>query len=97
MYGRNSIFTNSNTSSYSNNNNNSNYNNNSSNYNSSYSNNNGYRNNNQKGLGSYRLDYKYEEPPNYLVNSVPQWKDNLPASIVAREETIHLTTTELRI
>lgn len=86
MYGRNNIFSNNSSGNYG-----------SSNYGGSSNNYSNYRTNTQKGIGSYRLDYRYEEPPSYLTNCVAQWKENLPSSIVAREETIHLTTTELRI
>lgn len=71
--------------------------------NSSYNSPGGYNNSNSNGyrqggqLGSYRTDYKYEEPPSYISMAVPVWKDYPPATILAKEEVLHFTPTELRI
>jgi len=100
MYGRNNIFSrdsNGGSSSHGNNNSSS-----SNNYFSSYGNN---YSNNQYGsnrydnnkLGSYRLDYRYEEPPSYITSLVSIWKEIPPSTIVSKEETLHMTITELRI
>jgi hypothetical protein len=48
-------------------------------------------------VGSQRLEYRTGEPAPYLLSMVAQWKDQPPSSIVTREETLHLTPTELRI
>lgn len=87
MYGRQGVSS-YNISSYNSNNNNSNSNNNSynNNFNSSY-------NRNEERLGSYRGDYKYEEPPTYLTAIISNWKSYPPLSIVTREEFLHLTVT----
>lgn len=83
MYGRGNIFSSSNNNNYGNNN---------------YGNNNNNNNyGNQSRLGSNRLDYRYEEPQSYLTSIISQWRDQPPSSIVTREQTLHLTPTELRI
>lgn len=77
MYGRqgvNSYNTYSNSSNYNNNSNN-----NSSNYNS-YS----QYNRNEEKLGSYRGEYKHDEPPSYLTSIIPNWKSYPPISITTR-------------
>lgn len=67
-------------------------NNSTNNMNQSYNN----SNTNNK-LGTYRTEYRYGEPSALLLNSLFYWKENQPTSIVTREETLHLVSTELRV
>ena len=83
MYGRqgvNSYNTYSNSSYNNNNNNNNSSNYNSSNYNNSYN----QYNRNEEKLGSYRGEYKHDEPPSYLTSIIPNWKSYPPVSITTR-------------
>jgi len=83
MYGRGSVFSASN------------YNNsyNSGNYSTGSYGSNSYNNSSNRRIGSQRTDYRPDEPSKLLRDTVSQWDKTPPFSIVAREETIHMTTT----
>lgn len=53
----------------------------------------------RENLGSYRvLNWKDGEASSTaLINIIPIWKENNPASIAAKEKTLHLSITELRV
>jgi hypothetical protein len=95
MYGRNTIF-NRESSQGNNHGNSSNNTYNSQTSNTSYnqfSRDNQYHSNNNIKLGSYRLEYRYGEPPSEITNCVSQWRDYPPFSIINRPETLHLSLT----
>lgn len=53
----------------------------------------------RENLGSYRVaNYQDEELPTAaLITVTPVWKEINPNSIVAKEKTLHLSLTELRV
>eukprot|EP00919_Chromeraceae_sp_WS-2016_P072320 GHVR01171096.1.p1 GENE.GHVR01171096.1~~GHVR01171096.1.p1 ORF type:complete len:144 (-),score=5.94 GHVR01171096.1:356-787(-) len=75
----------------------SNYGNSNNNNNLPYNSNNSYSAGNKQTLGSYRLNYKPEEMSHHLSSMCTQWREMTPMSITSREETLHLSQTELRL
>lgn len=56
----------------------------------------GRTDNNQLRLGSYRIQRYNPDKLSECINNATQWKNHIPISICLREETTHLTPTELR-
>jgi hypothetical protein len=91
MYGRANIFNREVSTTNNASNGGNNYQSGNNNYGSS---NNSYGGNTQ--VGSYRLEYKFEEPPTYITSVFTQWRDFAPSSIVTKEQVLHLSITEFR-
>jgi len=95
MYGRNTIFNReSGQGNNQGNNSNNSYNGqtNGINY-SQYSRDNQQHSNSNIKVGSFRLEYRYGEPPSEIISCVPQWREYPPLSIISRPETLHLSLT----